>query len=504
MIHEATYALAGLIFALYAVDFALSCLDDSREPPRLRPKIPLIGHLLGLITNGTTYYSVTSKSTDAELYTLGIFNYKIYVSNSNRLMPLIQKASKSLSFKPFMQTATKTHSGASDETYHIFGNSDMLDSYSHAMKTSLAPGPHLDEQNLRMGKRVMADIDALLNHSQSETQRVKLLEWARHAIVQASSCGVYGEHHPFVRSEVERAYWTWQDYIGLHLVGLDVTGTGYAAREKVVDAYRQYMKRLPGDAALLVKERVRVLREAGVPEQDIAPMESSFGVAVFSNTSPTLFWAIWELFSRPDVLHEVREEVRLQAVTGSAKEGFELDVAALKLRCPLLLSVFQETQRMRHVHANIRKVLYDTVIDGKFLLKAGNFLHLPAAPIHSSENIWGASASVFDPYRFADTKNTASVTGSAFLPWGAPPHLCPARQFASTEILIIIALLAMRADLQPIGGIWKSPPLKTADMVTVLNPTRDVEMDVNVRKQWEGEWRLRMSESTSRISLASG
>lgn len=72
---------------------------------------------------------------------------------------------------------------------------------------SLAPGPHLDELNLRMGKRVLVDIDALLNANTDRGQQTYLLEWARHAVIQASSCAVYGEKHPFLDPEVEKAYW---------------------------------------------------------------------------------------------------------------------------------------------------------------------------------------------------------------------------------------------------------------------------------------------------------
>ncbi|KAM0810746.1 hypothetical protein AB5N19_11096 [Seiridium cardinale] len=504
MIKELAYALLGVVLVLYAVDFALSFKDDAREPQRLRSRTPLVGHLLGLIQNGTTYYSQTSKTTDAEIYTLGIFNYKLYVCNSNRLMPFIQKSSKTLSFKPFMQTVTHTHSGASEETYHLFGNDKLLDEYSHAMKTSLVPGPHLDEQNMRMGTRVMVDIDDLLDSNAGRPKQVSLLEWARHVVVQASSCGVYGQEHPFLQPEVEEAYWKWQSYIGLHVAGVDFFGTGYTAREIVFNSYRKYLKAIPKDAALVIKERVRVQREAGITEKDLAQMEAAFPVAIFGNTSPTLFWSLWELFSRSEVLNEVRNEVESQAVTGSQQEGFELDVAALKHRCPLLLSVYQETQRTRHVHANIRKVLDDTLLDGKYLLKAGNYLQMPGQPIHSSESIWGASASEFDPYRFANKNNTSNVPSSAFLAWGAPPHLCPARQFASTEILIIIALLAMRADLRPIAGAWDNPGVLKADMVAVLNPKLDIKLEAVARKQWQGKWSLKMSESTSRISLASG
>ena len=94
-----------------------------------------------------------------------------------------------------------------------------------------------------------------------------------------------------------------------------------------------------------------------------------------------------------------RQEVEAQAVI-KQNDGHALDVGALKSRCPLLLSVFQETQRVRHIHAAIRRVMKDTLLDGKYLLKEGNYLQMPGHSIHSNTSIWGPSAREFDPYRF--------------------------------------------------------------------------------------------------------
>lgn len=293
-------------------------------------------------------------------------------------------------------------------------------------------------------------------------------------------------------------------------MGLDILGRGIPARDKIFDAFRKYCEAIPSDAAQVIKERQRMMREAGLPEADLYKQASLLSIGVFSNTAPTLYWTIWELFSRPDVLAEIREElVETGAVGGSKHEGgFVLDVAALKTKCPLLLSVYEETQRTHHIHANIRQVLEDTVLDGKYLLKKGNYLQMPGGPIHANKDIYGPTALEFDPYRFMPNKRdgTPQVSGSNFLAWGAPPHLCPARQFASTEVLIVAALLATRADLDPQKGIWweHNPALDYTDMITVLNPKNDVAVTVGVREEWAGQWTLKMGESSSRVSLASG
>ncbi|KAK2022916.1 cytochrome P450 [Colletotrichum zoysiae] len=503
MFRELWYALTGIILLAYAVDYFYNAGDDPKEPTRVRSRVPLIGHVLGLMTQGPTYYRKTSDATEAEIYTLGFFNFKVYISASSRLLPFIQKHSRTLSFRPFLQLVARKYGDASDTAYEIFGGS-LPDDLSQSVKMSLAPGRHLDELSLRMGKRVLVDIDSLLE-SKGNTP---LLSWARHAVVQATSCAVYGEKHPFLDQKVENAYWKWMTYLTAHLVGwLDVTKRGYAARERVFQSYVKYCKTLPEESSHLMKEHQRVLGEAGISGTDKAKQAAIFTIASFSNSAPTLYWTLWELFSRPRILAEVRDELAQHAVAQSGDGQFNLDVAALKSQCPLLLSVFQETQRTRHVNPSFRKVLKDTLLDDKYLLKEGTYLQVPGNVIHSEAGIWGPTALQFDPYRFMLKKSGErdSSTASGFVPWGAAPYLCPARQFAATEILIMAALLAMRADMRPASGVWdKNPALNHADLATLSPPVKDVDMVVSVREVWSGRWALKMGESRSRVPLASG
>lgn len=55
MLKEIVYTLLGVVVAAYIVEFALGLADDSKEPPRVRHNVPLIGHLLELMGKGTIY-----------------------------------------------------------------------------------------------------------------------------------------------------------------------------------------------------------------------------------------------------------------------------------------------------------------------------------------------------------------------------------------------------------------------------------------------------------------
>ncbi|KAL8383421.1 hypothetical protein RB595_006939 [Gaeumannomyces hyphopodioides] len=530
MFREFAYGIAGLWLLGHALDYLFSLADDPREPPRVRHKVvPVIGHVIGLLRHGPTYYKYTSDAADAEIYSLDVLSFKVYISASSRLLPLIQKHSRALSFRPFLELTARKYGDASEVAHAIYAGS-LPDDLSQAVKATLAPGPHLDSLSLRMGNRVLLEIDRLVPNP-GTPKATYLLRWARHAVVQATSCAVYGDDHPFVDPDVENAYWKWMTYLSAHLVGwADITGRGYALRHKVFKAYAHYCRVLPGYASQLMKEHQRVLGEAGVPDDDKAKQAAIFTIASFSNSAPTLYWTLWELFSRPEVLAQVRQELEAHAVaivaggkhrttaTPAQECDFVLDVAAVKTKCALLLSVFQETQRTRHVNPSFRKVMSDVLLDGKYLLKKGRYLQVPGNVIHGERGIWGDSASEFDPYRFVpaagdDAKGrpvptAAAGTGAAasgFVPWGAAPYLCPARQFAATEILIVVALLALRADIRPAAGTWdRTPALNVSDLSTLSPPKADVEMEVNARPGWVGRWGLHMGESRSRVPLASG
>ncbi|KAK4172380.1 cytochrome P450 [Triangularia setosa] len=501
------YGIFGVISLAYLAEYLLAWNDDPKEPTRLRSKIPLIGHLIGIITSGPSYHSVIRSDETTEIYTLGILNFKLYTSVSTRLLPLIQRQSRALSFRPMIQTVARKWGDANDETDKLFGETNLTTDFSHAMKTSLAPGTQLDEMNLRMAQRALIDLDLLLGNGKDK--KIKLLDWARHAITQASSCGVYGNQHPFLDPEVYKAFWTWHAHLSAHISGIDfdLRRLGYRARQVVFDAHAKYCSSLPPDTSSLFLSRWSTLLSAGLTVPEATKQQATLPIGMLSNTVPTFFWTIYEIYSRPSLLTQIREEILANAVTTLPPNGscFELDVSALKTECPLLLSTFQETQRTRHIHAAIRKVMTDTLLDDKYLLKRGNYLQMPGHAIHSSTKIWGPTAKEFNPHRFTDPKLKRS--GADFLAWGAPPHLCPARQFAAVEILILIGLLVVRADISPVATQWEQhPELDFNDPVTVLNPKRDVDVEITVRNGWEGigKWKVKMGGSKTRVGLASG
>jgi hypothetical protein len=150
--------------------------------------------------NSGTYAKTSSQKTNAEIYTIGVLNFKIYVTHATRLTNMIQK-SRALSSRPIIRSSNKTHSNTSDEALALF-DGDVLENFSHLSKEALAPGLHLDAQILRMGEQSLIEVTDMLKQDS-----IQLLQWATHATVQATAAGLYGVQHPFKDPEIEHAMW---------------------------------------------------------------------------------------------------------------------------------------------------------------------------------------------------------------------------------------------------------------------------------------------------------
>lgn len=284
----------------------------------------------------------------------------------------------------------------------------------------------------------------------------------------------------------------------------------------MTEAFSAYFSNDHEDAAEVVHCREAICHQNKVSVDDIARSFIGFNIALLGNTVPTAFWAVYDIISRPELLETIRQELQLNVIKRSGprdQELFEFDVVAMRTKCPLLLSSYQETQRLRNVHAAIRKVLADTTIESpdqrtKYFLTKGNYLQMPSTAVHYDRFVWGNDPLEFDPYRFV--KDNATIPRDqlpesyAFMSWGTAPHVCPARQFASTEVMLLTSMLALRFNFEDPRGTWAPLALAENELSTVLPPRDEVFLKVKRRRGWQGTWNLKMGDSTQKIPLASG
>lgn len=120
-------------------------------------------------------------------------------------------------------------------------------------------------------------------------------------------------------------------------------------------------------------------------------MNTALDIALITNYTGVAFWTLYHVLSHPSLLEAARQEAE-KAIIESEEDGdYALNMSVLRTSCPLLVSVMQETQRLKTTHANIREVMSDTNISAggkKYMLKKGNYVQLHSPAVLRSKELW--------------------------------------------------------------------------------------------------------------------
>lgn len=229
------------------------------------------------------------------------------------------------------------------------------------------------------------------------------------------------------------------------------------AREHVVQALRDFFEagyHNDGSELLLARHKYIVHNHNVKDLSELARLELAGAFASIENTVPTTFWFLYRIFSDPVVQQDCRREL---APLVQERDGVcYVDVDSIKASCPILQSTLHETMRYHSVSISARKVTEDHVL-GKYLLKEGSTLLIPANVPHFDHSTWGADVDCFNHTRFVQQTVKEAKRGpkrTAFRGFGGGFHLCPGRHFATVEMLSLASMILLRFDLIPIGGTW--------------------------------------------------
>lgn len=237
----------------------------------------------------------------------------------------------------------------------------------------------------------------------------------------------------------------------------------------------------------------------GIPDEDIARFHNAGLFALVANTIPTAFWTIYRVFSDPSVARECREEVA-QAVAvavADAEEGgatvCTVDARAVKEGCPTLMSTFQEVFRFHGMANSVRVASEDHLLGGRWLIRKGGMVMMPARVQHRLREVWGDDAGEFVHRRFVREDGKPRPNPVAFRGFGGGTTLCPGRHFATTEILMLAAMLLLRFDVVPAGagGAWVMPTTgKSSQAEAMEQPDHDIEIELRPRPGADRLWRV--------------
>ncbi|KAI4087254.1 MAG: hypothetical protein LQ344_006937 [Seirophora lacunosa] len=530
-------AISATVLALIVATFNhfLGPAYDPKEPPVIRPKLPYIGHIIGLMQYGLRYFENLSTKHPLPIFTLQTLGMKVYVVNSPDLIQAVQKHAKALSFNPFVSFMSPRIFGCGKEATalineNIDGNWGYLSETAIGMHAALAPSESLDWMTKTMLDKLMDFVDPLAA-SKSGTE-LNLYKWVRSVFTVSSTEATYGPKNPFNHvPDLEDAFWDFESDFTMILLGVAPSITarkGYQARIRFINAMDKYFAECgPETGSDLIRARWKSHHDfGGVKYAGAFEIGNLIGVLI--NATPTFFWMLVHIFSRPDLLAELRAEISgvtdvaptEETTTTTAQAGTKkkpqqirrIVVSKLKEHCPLLLSLYQETLRVQTHNTSSRWVIKDTLLADRYLLKAGNVIQMPGYPVHMMPAIYGADAETFKPRRFI--KLAASTDGkkdraakqhpASFRSFGGGATLCPGRHFATAELCAATAMFVMQFDMRPADGPWEIPDWAHGKLASsVPPPERDVRVRVS-RREEDVEWRFGFEGSISKFEVLSG
>ncbi|CCD44404.1 similar to cytochrome P450 [Botrytis cinerea T4] len=490
---------------------------DVREPPILKPTIPIIGHVLDMFTLSHAFFTKTYKQAEGrEAYTLPMMGGKVYFVASPELVNAMIK-SRSLSFDPVLRsTIAKLFTISKEGVRKYVDPSIGLETRWTKNFYGCLNGVQLKEIN----KAVLTDVFRQLDELPDEVNVEDSWLWLRDKLSFASTAAMLGRDNPFcAHPSLVDDYW----YVDNKLVHFALgpapwmtAPSAWMARNRIHHALIQYTKEKKHDAddvSALWKGSYDLLHEFGFSESDIAAFLQATLQAALFNTIPTFNWYFVHIWSDPSLVFRLREEVsgvvaESLELRGDGKREMTMNMAKIEERCPLLVAAFHENLRTVAEGAFNRVVMEDTIIsNGKggqeYLLKKGNNLMASQSIIHVSEEHWGSQAGSFDPTRFSkDTgvpgESESHIKPGTYVPFGGGKHLCPGRHFASMEIWGMMIALLLSFDITDAEGRTLTVPERTMPTMTsgIGRPVAgtDLRLKLSRRKDWNNiTWKVDMA-----------
>lgn len=433
----------------------------------------------------------------------------MYLVTSPVLASTIQRASKTLSFNKLAGYSLPGMADFDEEAMKVclegtekFDENPGLFPAMHDMLYSvLAGGKHLDE----ISTDVLEGHAVYLNDlARGEPRTMDLYKWTRDMFSVCTSRALYGPENIFATNpELVEAFWDLD--AGMmrmmpRILPSIVAPKAYYGRKKLYAAFIEYIEQKRYlKASQVIRNRVEINAKYGLNTKMLGHGEVVFLWGSLVNATQSSFWLINNIFSRPELLHEIRAEIETHAMTTGEDDNLRiLDMKALRNSCPLLVSTYRETLRTTANLNSSRLVTADTMVADQYLLRANSVVQIIGGVIHSDPAVWGHDAAEFNPRRFYNSmlgnftsrnekqEGVKQVHPAAFRAFSGGSVLCPGRNFAQVEILGLAAALAICFEVTGVdGGPMPVPAKDETQLLAVERPLGATHVKIRRRKGWE-------------------
>lgn len=245
-------------------------------------------------------------------------------------------------------------------------------------------------------------------------------------------------------------------------------------------------------------ERRKILSSMGMTREDMAKDDLLWVWASMTNLVPSQFWNFYHIFSNPDVMEAIREEVdsvisKRKPEDGPFDGAFTMEELDSMVRVE---SAYKEVLRLSFYGSVLRVALQDMTFDlkpvgsklpTKYFLEKGSSVVFYLRTLHYDPDIFESP----DEYRWnrflpdpvtgqAPTFQTASgeSINDPFRSFGGGSHYCPGRKYAMNFSKSLVANMVYKYDMKILGSTEFD---MERDQLGVLHPKDAVEIELSER-----------------------
>lgn len=205
----------------------------------------------------------------------------------------------------------------------------------------------------------------------------------------------------------------------------------------------------------------------GFSEIELVDQVFTYLMAGHETTAKTLTWAIYELYQNPSSKNNLHKEL-----TEVLKDDLPSLTNLSKLK--VTWNILRESMRLNPPVWVISRTAVEDYTLGDKLIKKGSLVLASPYLIHRHKDYWKQPL-VFDESRFEE-HNMKDRPIYSFIPFSGGPRHCVGQNFASMEVIVVLAILAQKFDfdLMPNCVIEK-------EALVTLRPKYGLKMRISKR-----------------------
>ncbi|KAH8174965.1 cytochrome p450 domain-containing protein [Sarocladium implicatum] len=549
-----SYTMSDPTTVTIAVAMLLILVTTRLTTGRTRPKtgganvpsmppywLPFFGHAPQAVFGFDGFLSRLHKRYSEGVFTLKLFgSTHNFVAHPSLVTPLMNQPEEVASTDWVVWRITRhvfgARKGDSRETvrkteglYHVLSSTkslaQMTDGTISTLRRNLADWVTFNSQPAdQMDWEQVAEADVVQDSQGENVVEVDLMELTRTFVARMATPSVFGSDFDNNFPDFPQLVWLLDKHFAL--LAANIPGwvpwrplqLARAARRKLLSYMEEFHEARekdangedPGarwenleDVSDYMKDRGEVMREDGASIRLRANIDLAMLWAMNANSSPLVFWMLYEINRDRTLLEKICEEIAPYMDVVQPKNEFGLavwmapdlrtvDVEGLMEKCPLLKASYVETLRLYTSSYSIKWMAQDTVLgkssdpNGSFVLEKGTYAHA-SHELHQLDERCYPDPHEWQPARHVKEtvdKNghkTVSVDLGTIRPYGGGHSMCKGRAYAARELIVITAALLSTYDIEPAGGkAWGN--LKTVKATSTKHPAKTVKAWIRRRE----------------------